>query len=188
MKKVWSLVFFVALFVQFNFAGHIVLGVHLGYRQLKDPDLKDIYGDGLVFNLYMDYFPLSNYGLEIAYEGGYQKNAPIGLFREDSTLSISGFQLCGVLRYPIWKSVSFLKAGIGYFSYRQDIQSDFPRLKVNHHKWTTVLGGGIHFKMYKRLFFTAEVKYIPLKVQPFEIPVDLGGWRLLAGLGYRISL
>jgi hypothetical protein len=38
------------------------------------------------------------------------------------------------------------------------------------------------------LFISAEIKHIPLKVQPFEIPVDLGGWRVLAGVGYRISL
>jgi len=188
LKKAWILVLFVVILAQFDFADDIVLGVQLGYRQLKDPGLKDIYGDGFVFNPYMNYFPQSNYGLEFAYEGGYKKDAPIGLFQEDSTLSISGFQLCGVIRYPIWKLIPFFKAGIGYFSYRQDIQSEFTRLKVDHHKWATILGGGIRFNMYKGLFIAAEVKHIPLKVQPFEIPVDLGGWRVLAGIGYRISL
>lgn len=188
MKKTWVLILFVVLLVRFNFAGDIILGVHSGYRQLKDPGLKDIYGNGLIINPYVSYFPLSNYGLELAYEGGYKKDAPIGLFQEDSTLSVSGFQLCGVLRYPIWNSISYLKCGIGYFSYRQDIQSEFTRLKVDHHKWTTILGGGIRLDMYKGLFFAAEVKYIPLKVQPFDIPVDLGGWRLLVGIGLRVSL
>jgi hypothetical protein len=188
LKKTWILIFSIVLLAQFNFAGEITLGINFGYRQLKDPDLKAVYGHGFVFNPYLDYFPLSNYGLELAYEGGYKKDAPIGLFREDSTLSISGFQLCGVLRYPIWNLIPYLKCGIGYFSYKQEIESEFTRLKVDHHKWTTILGGGIHFNMYKGLFFTAEVKYIPLKVQPFEIPVDLGGWRLLAGIGFRKSL
>ena len=188
MKKTWILIFFAVLLVQFNFAADIVLGVHFGYRQLKDPGLKDIYGDGIVINPYVSCFPFKNYGLELAYEGGYQKDAPIGLFQEDSSLSVSGFELCGVLRYPIWNSISYLKGGIGYFSYRQDIQSEFARFKVDHHQWTTILGGGIRFNMYKGLFFAAEVKYIPLKVQPFEIPVDLGGWRLLAGIGLRMSL
>jgi opacity protein-like surface antigen len=176
------------ILAQFNFADDIVLGVQLGYRQIKDPGLNDIYGHGLVYDSYMNYFPVSNYGLEFAYEGGYKRDAPLGLFQEDSTLSISGFQLCGVLRYPIRKLIPFLKAGIGYFSYRQDIQSEFTRLKVDHHKWTTILGGGIRFNVSKGLFISAEIKHIPLKVQPFEIPVDLGGWRVLAGVGYRISL
>ncbi len=188
MKKASILIFLVALLPQLNFADDIVLGIQLGYRQLKDPELKAIYGGGLVINPYVNYFPSSNYGLEFSYEGGYNKEAPIGLFQEDSTLSISGFQLCGVLRYPVWNIISFLKAGVGYFSYRQDIQSEFTRLKVDHHKWATIVGGGIRFNMYKGLFLTAEAKYIPLKVQPFEIPVDLGGWRFLAGIGFRMTL
>ncbi len=187
MKKVFIFVLLVMSLTQLNHASDIALGFHLGYRQLKDPDLKEIYGDGFVFNPYVSYFPLHNYGIDLSYEGGYKKDAPIGLFQEDSTLRVSGLQLCGIFRYPVWKIIPYFKFGIGHFSYRQDIQSEFIRYKVDHHKWSTIVGGGLSVDVFKGLFFTAEARYVPLKVQPFDIPVDLGGWRFLAGVGFRMT-
>jgi hypothetical protein len=188
LKKVWIFILLVMLLTQANHASDIALGFHLGYRQLKDPDLKEIYGDGFVFSPYVSYFPLPHYGIDLSYEGGYKKDSPIGLFQEDSTLSVSGIQFCGIIRYPIWKILPYFKFGVGYFSYKQDIQSEFVRFKVDHHKWATIVGGGIRVDLYKGLFLTAEVRYVPLKVQPFDIPVDLGGLRYLAGVGFRITL
>jgi len=187
LKKAWIFVLLVIPLTQLNHASDIALGFHLGYRQLKDPNLKEIYGDGFVFNPYVSYFPLSNYGIDLSYEGGYKKDAPIGLFNEDSTLRVSGLQFCGIIRYPVGKIIPYLIFGVGYFSYKQNIQSEFVRFKVDHHKWTTIVGGGLSIDMYKGLFLTAEVRYVPLKVQPFDIPVDLGGLRFLAGVGFRIS-
>jgi len=75
------------------------------------------------------------------------KIVKIYLYLIPSTLSIPSFQLYGMIHYPIWNLISYLKCGISYFSYRQDIQSEFTRLKVDHHKWTTILGGGIRLEV-----------------------------------------
>jgi len=166
----------------------ILLGVGAGYRQLKDPDIGAVYGGGWVFLPSIRAFPFDHYGLEFSLEEGYRKHAPIGLFRENSTLSIRGARLCAVFRHPVWKLVPSFKFGAGYFRYRQDIKSEYVRRKVDHHRWTTVVSGRIAVCLYRRIFLSLEVEYVPLKVQPFEIPVDLGGVRLLAGVGFALSL
>lgn len=188
MKKLSISFLLILFFVQLSHATEINLGLNLGYRQLKDPDLNETYGDGFVYNPYIIYFPLDMYGLEISCEGGYKKDAPIGLFQEDSTLSVGGLQLCGIFRYRVWHLVPYFKFGLGYFSYKQDIESEFVRLKVDHHKWTTVVGGGVNLKLSKSLFIVAELKYVPLKVKPFGIRVDLGGMRYLIGLGLNLPM
>jgi hypothetical protein len=169
-------------------ATEINLGANLGYRQLKDPEMGKIYGDGFVYDLFARYFPLEKYGIELSYEGGYKREALIGLYQEDSRLTVGGIQLAGVFRYPVWKLAPYFKFGVGYFSYRQNIESEFVRFKVDHHKWTTVVGLGVTLDITGGLFLSAEVKYVPLQVQPFDIPVDLGGMRYLIGLGFRLPL
>jgi hypothetical protein len=179
------LVFFVA---GTSHAAEINLGANLGFRQLKDANLNSIYGNGFVYNLFVRYFPLEKYGIEFSYEGGYKKNALIGLYQEHSTLSVKEVQLAGVFRYPVWRLNPYFKFGVGYFSYQQDIESEFVLFKVNHNKWTTVVGGGVTYTLFGGLFLSAEANYVPLEVQPFDIPVDLGGMRYLFGLGFHLPL
>jgi len=56
--------------------------------------------------------------------------------------------------------------------------------KVDHKKSTVIIGGGLKFYLIKNLFLAGEVKFVPLKVKPFEEEVDLGGMRYLAGIGF----
>jgi hypothetical protein len=38
------------------------------------------------------------------------------------------------------------------------------------------------------LFLAAEIKYVPLQVKPEDVEIDLGGWRLAAGIGCTFEL
>jgi hypothetical protein len=42
---------------------------------------------------------------------------------------------------------------------------------------------GLKFYPWKFIFLSAEAKFVALKVKPYDQSVDLGGWRLLGGLG-----
>ncbi len=183
-----SLVF---LFFQAGNSAQFSLGLNAGYRYLNDIALGEIYGDGYVYEPYIRYSLSFSYGVELSYEGGYKKSAPIGLFQEDSTLSVSGLQLAGIVRVPILrirKVSTYFKLGIGYYFYKQDIDSEFVRQKVDHRKWTTIIGAGMNLSLFRGLYLTAEVKSVPLRVRPFDINVDLGGIRILFGIGYHFWL
>ncbi len=183
-----SLVF---LFVQTGNSAQFSIGLNVGYRYLNDVALGEIYGDGYVYEPYIRYNPSFLYSLELSYEGGYKKSAPIGLFQEDSTLSVSGLQLSGVVGIPllrIRRVRTYLKIGIGYYFYKQDIESEFVRRRVDRKKWTTIIGAGMNANLFRGVYLSAEVKSVPLKVRPFDINVDLGGIRILFGVGYNFWL
>ncbi len=190
MKRSVILILSVFLLVQVGNAKWFTIGLNAGYRYLDDLALGDIYGDGYVFEPYIRY-SLGTLNLELAYEGGYKKSGPIGFFQEDSTLSVTGLQLSAIAPIPILRIrnlSTYLKIGIAYYFYKQDIDSEFIRQQVDHTKWTTVIGGGMNLHLFRGLFLTAEVKSIPLRVRPFDINVNLGGIRILFGVGYQFWL
>jgi len=49
---------------------------------------------------------------------------------------------------------------------------------------TFSISGGIKFYPQKNVFLAVEFKYIPLKVQPYDVEVDLSGMRILGGIGF----
>jgi hypothetical protein len=184
----FSLVF---LFVQAGNSAQFSLGLTAGYRYLNDVSLGEIYGDGYVYEPYIRYNPSFSYGVELSYEGGYKKSAPIGLFQEDSALSVSGLQLSGIVGVPLLRIRNvrtYFKIGIGYYFYKQDISSEFVRYQVDHKKWTAIIGAGMNVNLFRGLYLSAEVKSVPLRVRPFDINVDLGGIRILFGIGYQFWL
>lgn len=166
----------------------ITFGLKFGYRGLNDNNLAGIYGSGTVFVPHVR-LALSRYAsVETAYEGGYRKSGPVGIYREPSTLTITGWEVSGLLGYPFKGLSPYLKLGLGYFHYGQDIDSPFVRLKADHHHAATLAGAGVDIRLSKQFGVSAEVQYVPLKVKPFDIEVDLGGLRLLFGLSYQITL
>ena len=72
---------------------------------------------------------------------------------------------------------------MGYYSYKQDIESEFIRNSVDHTKWTNVFAGGLILNLSRGLYLSAEVKTVPLRVMPFDREVDLSGVRVVGGIG-----
>jgi hypothetical protein len=57
-------------------------------------------------------------------------------------------------------------------------------------KSTFFVAGGLKvypMKNLKNLYLSAELKYVPLKVKPYEDEVDLGGLRLMGGVGFSFG-
>lgn len=191
MKKYILFISLVLFSVQAGRASWFTLGLNAGFRNLNDVSLGEIYGDGYVYEPYVRYSFAGAFGLELSYEGGYKRTGQVGAFQEDSTLSVTGFQMSGIVRVPILRIrrvSTYFKVGIAYYSYKQDIDSPFVRQKVDHTKWTSVIGVGMSLSLFRGLFLTAEFKSVPLRVKPFEINVDLGGTRILFGIGYNFWL
>lgn len=167
-------------------AADIELGLHWGYRQLKDANLKDIYGSGFVFRPQVRYGVDRNIALELAYEGGYKKDGPVGLYDESSSLTMNAWEAAAVLRMEHRGLIPFIKGGLGYYGYKQDIDSAFVRKKVDHHSVAPFAGAGLDVALFSGLHISGAVHYVFLKVKPFDVRVDLGGLRVLLGLRYRL--
>lgn len=188
-SKKYILIFLICFFfLRAGWATEITAGINFGYRQLDDPGLKEIYGNGYVYSPYLKFTPFKIFSLQASYEGGYKKDSKVGIYNEDSNLEIYGFEISGILHYRIQWFAPYFKFGYGYYSYKQDITSDYVRLKVDHHSSTVSLGAGINIYLYKGLFLSSEIKYVPMKVSPFDIQVDLGGLRYLFGVGFEFGL
>ena len=184
-----GILFFVLLgcVVQTGRAIQVGIGLNYGLRQVQDEIMKETYGDGYVYVPYLRLIPFRSIGFEVAYEGGYKKSGTVGLYDEDSTLSVTGLEFSGILFLPFRPLVAYVKFGMGYYTYKQDIESDFTRLTVDHSKWTSFIAGGINLRVFDRLYISAEVKSVPLVVRPYDREVNLRGLRFLAGIGYSFD-
>jgi len=165
-------------------------GVHLGTRTVNDAKVKNAYGDGFVKLPYLQISLSRHFFLGLAYEGGYKKDGRLGVYNDPAVLTLRGLDL--TLGYELrakW-AAAYLQAGYGLCEYRQSIpttpfSSAHP---VNHRQSTAVAAVGVRLYPEKFFYLTAEAKYVPLKVRPYDATVDLGGWRLLAGLGFSLDL
>lgn len=164
------------------------LTLKYGSRQINGANIKEIYGNGYVFlpSVRVSVFP--NFSIQAAYEGGYKKSGPVGLYQDESTLRISGLEISTILWYRLSSFKPYVQLGGGYYFYRQDVDNDFVRFQVDHKKVGFILGGGVDIDLYKSLFFSLEIKYVQLEVQPFNVPVDLSGIRILGGIGWGFKL
>lgn len=173
--------------VQTGLAIQVGIGLNYGLRQVQDEIMKETYGDGYVYVPYLRLIPFKSIGFEVAYEGGYKKSGTVGIYEEASTFSVTGLEFSGILFLPFRPLVAYIKFGMGYYTYKQDIESDFTRLAVDHSKWTSFIAGGINLRVFDGLYISAEVKSVPLVVRPYNTEVNLGGLRFLAGIGYSFD-
>jgi opacity protein-like surface antigen len=184
MKKLLILSLFLLAVVSLP-ALDLDLQLQLGLRTASGA-VQDTYGGGMVFFPSLKLNVWKGLGVGVGYELGYKKEAAIGLFEEESTLKVSGFEAFAAYEFSRGKFAPYARIGIGSYSYSQEIESDFAP-DVDDTKVAVSLGAGVKYVLDK-LFLSAELKYVPLKVKPLDETVDLSGLRLLVGVGYRIGL
>ncbi len=180
---------FAALFAAAAPAMDLTAGLMLGPRTLRDPALKAVYGSGTVYCPYV-LLPVGRFFfLGGGYEAGFSRSGLIGIYREPAVLKVFGGEMFAGLKVRFNPLILYGRAGIGRFTYRQTVESpvagDYP---VDGSKWALSLAGGARVELTERLFLSGELKWVPLKVSPYDIPVDLGGMRYLFGVGYTFSL
>lgn len=161
-------------------------GVGAGVRTIKDEILREAYGSGFVYTPYLSYRFSRSLWAGLEYEGGLTDKSKIGIFQEDSRLSISGVQ--AYLLYIREKGAvrPFAKIGIGGFRFKMDIASEFVQAYNFASSDVSILfAGGVKVRLSKKIFLNGEMKYTALWVDPFDDLVDLGGLRFLLGAGFQ---
>ncbi|MGB8952136.1 MAG: hypothetical protein WCC06_05655 [Candidatus Aminicenantales bacterium] len=164
-------------------------GILYGFRGINNSKIRSIYGEGTV------YFPFASVkiwkGLIIGagYEGGYSLTGKIGLYYESSSLKVVGPEVFLSYEFDFNNFCPYLKAGFGYFSYKQTIENPYVQdYKVDHSQGALAVAGGFKIYPIKSFYMAIEIKYIPLTVKPYEEKVDLSGFRYLGGVGFRFGL
>ncbi len=161
-------------------------GAFYGARQVADSEIKNVYGNGLV---YFPYAALKWKGIILGggYEGGYAKTAEIGIYKESSRLKVEGFEVFIGYEFKIRMLAPYFRVGYGSYTFKQTIDSPFlGNFKVDGKKATATGAAGIRIYPFKNLFLAGEVRYVPLKVKPYEDEVDLSGWRFSGGFGFSL--
>lgn len=168
-------------------ASDIELGLLFGSRQIADGSLNGIYGGGIIFRPQLRWAFHPHFAIEAAYETGYKKDGLVGFYRERSTLIMNAVEAALVFRSERRGFVPFIKAGLGYYGYTQRIESEFVRQRVDHHGIAPFAGAGLELAILRGLYLSGAVHYVPLKVKPYDIEVDLSGVRVLIGLNFRLG-
>ncbi len=161
-------------------------GAFSGPRYMTGSDISAAYGQGFVYNPYAA-IQWGRFLIGGGYEEAKASRGEIGLYEESSSLRIRGFDLFVGYVFTFRIVAPYLKIGYGRYSYQQTIDSLYVGSDgVNQKKWTVTIAGGARFRVFKHLLLAGEVKYTPLKARPFDEEVDLGGLRLLAGIGFSL--
>ena len=162
------------------------VGGLIGTRTVNSALIRDVYGTGTFLYPYVTIHPWRGLFIGAGYEGGSTRSGKIGIYSEATTLRISGFEIFAGYEIPVGMIVPFLKAGYASYSYKQFIDSEFVEPnQVDASKGTFVLGGGLKAFMSGAFYLSGEIRLVPLKVQPFDTEVDLGGLRYAAGIGVK---
>ncbi|MBP6059300.1 MAG: hypothetical protein KA522_00840 [Candidatus Saccharicenans sp.] len=190
MKKISSNSLVFLLLIIFlpglTYAFNIELYCLYGWRAVNNADIKSIYGNGQV------YFPAAlvdlwkGFILGVGYEGGYSRDGHIGIYEEFTNLKIEGIEAFAGYQLNLKVISIYARGGYGIYSYKQFIDNPEIPFKIDEKKGAFVVAGGLKLFPVRNLFIIAELKYVPLKVKPIEEEIDLGGLRVLGGLGLRL--
>jgi hypothetical protein len=161
------------------------LGLFFGNRSVNDAQIEGVYGKGTAFFPCVSAAFYKGLFAGLGYELGYDRDGRIGLYEEEASLKVSGPEAFVGCRFDLGKLSPYLKLGLGSYAYRQTVSGV---ARVDARKTAPTLAGGAKFHPARWLFLAAEIKYVPLKVKPEAIEVDLGGWRLAAGFGFTFEL
>jgi hypothetical protein len=161
-------------------------GVLGGTRTVNSADIKAVYGNGMVYYPYLAVHAWKGLFLGAGYEGGYSRKGTIGIYKEPTTLRVGGFEAFVGYAIEAGTVSPYVKAGYARYSYKQTIDSPFIGDRaVDANKWTPTFGGGMKISLSGALIMAGEIRFVPLKVKPFDDEVDLGGMRYTAGFGLK---
>ena len=188
MKKTSVIIIILMISASVLQAADFSLGLFYGQRTVNDSDIKNIYGQGYIYFPYLYLNVWKGIIIGAGYEGGYSKRSTIGIFQEKTSLRVIGGEIFIGYQLKIRSLLPYFKIGWGYFAYKQTIESPYIEQYVDHKKTTITISGGLSLFLLDNLYLGAEVKYVPLKVKPYEYEVDLGGVRYMAGVGFRFDI
>jgi len=176
----------------------IDLGLSYGSRSLADKKLSEAFEKGTVFcpELSLNF----SWGLSLGalLETGYQVEGKVGTLNlYDSDMKVSNFEFFAGYSHAVGRFHPFARLGFGTHTFKMNIDADHLPVELTsfkENKRAVSLGGGVKVDLHKGFYLGGQVRYVFLKLRPESkldvkfAELDLGGWRLMLTLGYRLSL
>ena len=187
MRRITIIVISLVLMGYMAYSVEPEIGITYGGRSVSDAQIKDEYGSGAVYFPYVALNIWKGLTIGAGYEGGYKKDSTLGIFDEQATLKVTGVEFFIAYQVKLKKFVPYVKLGYGSYSYKQTVESQFAD-DVDDKKSVVTLGGGFKYYIYKGLYAGGEIRYVPLKVEPVDIEIDLSGLRFSVGVGYTFNI
>jgi hypothetical protein len=165
-------------------------GAWYGLQQVNDAKINGVYGktEAYVFLPYLEARFGPGWTLGAGYEFGYDRNGLIGPYDYTTRLRMSGINILAGYEFRTKSVAVFAQAGLGLYSYTQTIDNpNVTDMPVDARKTTVLAAAGIKYYPADVIFLAFEARYVPLKVKPYDVAVDLGGWRFAVGAGFAVD-
>ncbi|UCF57930.1 MAG: hypothetical protein JSW15_05635 [Deltaproteobacteria bacterium] len=189
MKRAMTIGFILLSMSAAGYGVEVGFGINFGLRTVADSQIRDVYGNGTVYFPYLRASLWKGLSVGAGYEGGYSRDGKIGLYQEETTLKVSGWEVFVSYDFRVERLTPYVLLGYGSYSYEQTINSEYlAGYKVDSRKSSVVAAAGVRLHAIGGLFLGVEAKYVPLKVKPYEEEVDLSGLRFSAAIGYSFKL
>lgn len=186
MRRITIIVISLVLMGYMAYSVEPEIGITYGGRSVSDNQIKDEYGSGTVYFPYVALNIWKGLTIGAGYEGGYKKDGTLGIYNEKATIKVTGVEFFVAYQLKLKKFVPYVKLGYGSYSYKQTVESQFVD-DVDDKKSTITLSGGFKYYIIKGFYAGGELRYVPLKVKPVDIEVDLSGLRFSIGIGYTFK-
>lgn len=161
-------------------------GLWYGTQQVRDPKIAAAYGQGETFIAFpcLELRIGSGWTLAAGIETGYERSGVLGPYDYPATFKMSAAALLAGYEFRTGRVGMFLQAGAAQVAYKQTVANpNVTDRPVDARKIAPLAVAGIRIYPLDILFFGLEARYAALKVQPYDVGVDLGGWRIAAGGG-----
>jgi hypothetical protein len=165
-------------------------GVWYGTQQVNDPKIEAAYGAGETFVAFpcLEFHFGSGWTLAAGYELGYNRSTVMGPYDYPATLKMSGAALLAGYEFRTGRAAIFALGGVGQYAYTQTVANpsvtDRP---VDARQLAGIAAAGVRVYPADVFYVGLEARYVFLKVKPYDITVDLGGWRIAVGAGLALN-
>jgi len=165
-------------------------GVWYGTQGVNDPKIDAAYGAGETFVTF-PCFELrfgSGWTLAAGYEVGYNRSTVMGPYDYPATFKMSGAVLLAGYEFRTGRAAIFAQGGVGQFAYAQTVVNpSVPDRPVDARQMAGLAAAGIRVYPVDAFYVGLEARYVSLKVKPYDVTVDLGGWRFAVGAGFAVD-
>ncbi|TFG75690.1 MAG: hypothetical protein E4H23_10455 [Chrysiogenales bacterium] len=150
-----------------------------GLRDFSNGEFRKIYnGSQPAFSLDLGY-RLGN-KFDIFFSGQHlSANGELTFSKETTSFRLISLEAGARLVLSMGRFVPFAGAGAGYYLIREENVI----ATIDEKKAGFFALGGLRFRFSEQLFAAVQVKFVSLKLDPFNKTVDLGGWFVGGGIG-----